>query len=85
MHIGITVNDLASERSGYTTTQLAMTAVNRGHSVCYINVGDFALRPDDFVYAHAVVVPQAKLVSGKSGAISNIELPYWVPWAMIRS
>ena len=60
MHIGITVNDLASEKDGYTTTQLAMTAVNRGHSVCYINVGDFALRPDDFVYAHATVVPQAK-------------------------
>jgi glutathione synthase len=60
MRIGITVNNLATEKDGYTTTQLAMTAVNRGHSVCYINAGDFALRPDDFVYAHALAAPQAK-------------------------
>lgn len=60
MRIGFTVNDIATEKKGYTTTQLAMTAVNRGHSVFYINVGDFALRPDDYVYAHAYVIPKAK-------------------------
>ena len=31
------------------------------------------------------VVPQAKLVSGKSGAISKSEVPYCAPWAMTRS
>lgn len=58
MQIGITVNDIKTEYEGYTTTHLAMAAVNRGHTVWYINVGDFALRPDDFVYAHAYEIPQ---------------------------
>ena len=30
-------------------------------------------------------VPQAKAVSGKSGAISSSRPPYWEPWAMTRS
>lgn len=65
MRIGITVNSLATEKKGYTTTQLAMTAINHGHSVWYIDVADFALRPDDFVYAHAAVAPQRKYRSVK--------------------
>jgi len=60
MRIGIIVNDIATEYPGYTTTHIAMTAVNQGHEVCYFNVGDFALRPDDHVYAHALTVPQEK-------------------------
>lgn len=57
MHIGIIVNDLFTEKAGYTTTQLAMTAVNLGHEVSYIDVSAFALRPDDHVWAHVWTVP----------------------------
>lgn len=60
MRIGITVNNINTESEGYTTTQLAMTAIGRGHTVWYINVGDFALRPDDYVYAHAYAIPQRR-------------------------
>ena len=60
MRIGITVNNIKTEYEDYTTTQLAMTAVNRGHSVWYINVEDFALRPDDNIYAHAYAIPQRR-------------------------
>jgi glutathione synthase len=60
MRIGMIVNDITTEAADYTTTRIAMKAVNRGHSVWYISVGDFALRPDDRVYAHAVAVPQVR-------------------------
>jgi glutathione synthase len=60
MRIGLIVNDLATEVAGYTTTHIAMKAISLGHSVWYINVGDFALRPDDHIYAHAVPVPQQR-------------------------
>ncbi len=57
MKMGIIVNNLYSEQAEYTTTLIAMEAVNRGHEVWYINVDGFALRPDDHTYAHACVVP----------------------------
>jgi len=53
MLIGLIVNDILTEQDDYTTTLLALTASNMGHEVWYINVGDFALRPDDRSYAHA--------------------------------
>ena len=31
MKLGIFVNDVATENAQYTTTRLAMAAVNRGH------------------------------------------------------
>lgn len=58
MHIGIIVNDIFTEKAGYTTTRLAMVAARRGHRVWYIDVGALVLRPDDHVYAHAVPVPE---------------------------
>jgi glutathione synthase len=60
MRIGIIVNDLFTEKAGYTTTQLAMNAVNMGHEVWYIDVDAFALRPDDHVWAHAWAVPDKR-------------------------
>lgn len=57
MRIGFVVNDLKTEESDFTTTQLAMTAANHGHEIWYINVGDFALRPDDHTWAHARTLP----------------------------
>jgi glutathione synthase len=60
MRIGIIVNDLFTEKVDYTTTQLAMAAVNRGHQVWYIDVDAFALRPDDHTWAHAWAVPETR-------------------------
>lgn len=53
MRIAFAVNDLNTELSKYTTTQLAKVAANHGHEVWYINIGDFALHPDNSVWAHA--------------------------------
>jgi len=58
MRIGFIVNDLFTEKVGYTTTQLAMVAARQGHEVWYIDVADLVSRPDDRLYAHAVRVPE---------------------------
>ncbi|TJW57742.1 MAG: glutathione synthase, partial [Mesorhizobium sp.] len=47
MRIAFFVNSIESETPGYTTTALALAAVQRGHSVVYVEPGDFILRPDD--------------------------------------
>jgi glutathione synthase len=51
--LGIFVNDVATEKAQYTTTRLAMAAVNRGHEVWYMGAGDFAYDPDDSLRAQA--------------------------------
>jgi glutathione synthase len=66
MRIGIIVNDLFTEMDDYTTTHLAMAAINRGHDVWYIDVAAFALRPDDHTYAHAYAVPGNRHRTGKA-------------------
>ena len=53
MKLGIFVNDVATEKPEYTTTRLAMAAVNRGHEVWYMGAGDFAYDPDDALRAQA--------------------------------
>ena len=55
MRIAFVVNDIQTEFADYTTTHLALTAVNQGHNVYYISVGDFALKLDNHTYAHAVI------------------------------
>jgi glutathione synthase len=51
--LGIFVNDVAAENPEYTTTRLAMAAVNRGHQVWYMGAGDLAYDPDDVLRAQA--------------------------------
>ena len=53
MKLGIFVNDVATEKPEYTTTRLAMAAVERGHEVWYMGAGDFAYDPDDALRAQA--------------------------------
>lgn len=60
MRIAFVVNDILTELDDYTTTLLALTATNTGHEVWYINVGDFALRPDNRGYAHAYSIPDER-------------------------
>jgi glutathione synthase len=66
MRIGFVVNNIETEEHGYTTTRLAMTAVNRGHEAWLIGVGDLALDPDDNVRARARGAPKAKYKSTKT-------------------
>ncbi len=56
MQIAFVVNGIQTEHAGYTTTHLAMNAVNQGHDVYYLDVGNFAIDPDNHTYAHAVTV-----------------------------
>jgi glutathione synthase len=63
MRVGFVVNSIETEQAGYTTTRLAMAAVNSGHEAWLIGTGDLALDPDDFVRARARSVPKAKYKS----------------------
>ena len=40
MKVGFVVNDIATEADAYTTTRLAMAAVNRDHEAWLIGAGD---------------------------------------------
>ncbi len=60
MRIGFMVNDPLTEQAGYTTTRLAMSAVNRGHEVWFMGAGDFGYNTDDHVHARARTVTGTK-------------------------
>lgn len=53
MRIGFVVNSVATEKSEYTTTRLAMAAHRRGHETWLMGVDDFTHRADGTVAAHA--------------------------------
>ena len=65
MRVGFVVNDIATEMESYTTTRLAMAAVNRGHEAWLIGAGDMAFDPDDHVRARARTVTKANYKSNK--------------------
>lgn len=53
MRIGFVVNDLKTEHPRYTTTRIAMAALETGHESWIMGVGDFAADTDDHVHARA--------------------------------
>ncbi len=53
MRLGLVVNDIKTEESGYTTSRLAVAAINMGHEVWVMGVGDLAYDPDDKIRARA--------------------------------
>lgn len=63
MRLGFMVNDINTEQTGYTTTRLAMAAINRGHEVWVIGSGDFAYDVDEKIHARARSAPKKKYVS----------------------
>lgn len=65
MRIGFVVNDVRTEEPGYTTTRLAMAALNRGHEPWVMGAGDLAFDPDDSINARARSVPKAKYKSSE--------------------
>lgn len=60
MKIAFVVNELQTEKDGYSTTHLAMEAVNRGHEVWYVDVTDFSACADDRVRAIAYPAPRRR-------------------------
>ena len=58
MKIGLIVNDLKTEEAGYTTTRLAMAAINLGHEAWIIGAGDLAYDPDEYIRARARMAPR---------------------------
>ena len=65
MRIGCVVNDIATEEATYTTTRMAMAAINRGHEPWLIGSSDLAFDPDDCVRARARSVNPKKYKSTK--------------------
>ena len=66
MKIGLVVNDVRTEQSGYTTTRLGVAAINKGHEVYVIGLGDFAYDPDEFIRARARTVPRKQYKSNET-------------------
>ncbi|NQT37774.1 MAG: glutathione synthase [Planctomycetes bacterium] len=66
MRIGFFVNDVHTELAAYTTTRMAMAAVNRGHEAWLIGAGDLAFDPDDAVRARARTVTKTNHKSGSA-------------------
>ncbi|MET3925309.1 glutathione synthase [Devosia sp. 2618] len=60
MRIAFFVNSISGETPNYSTTHLALAALNRGHNICYVTPGDFVLRPDDTLVVRALVLPSTK-------------------------
>ena len=58
MRFGFVVNDIKTEESGYTTTRLAMAAMNMGHEAWIMGAGDFAYDPDERIRARARSAPK---------------------------
>jgi glutathione synthase len=58
MKIGFLVNDVQTEKAGFTTVRLAAEAVNQGHQVFYFGVGDLAYDADEVVRARARTFPK---------------------------
>jgi glutathione synthase len=66
MRIGFVVNDVKTEEGKFTTSRLGQAAVNRGHEVWVMGVGDLAYDPDDMVRVRATRVPKQKYSNSDS-------------------
>ncbi|MEW6981226.1 hypothetical protein AAD001_01085 [Colwelliaceae bacterium 6471] len=63
MKLGLVVNNIFTEKAGYTTTLIASTAVNMGHEVWYIAIEQLSYDVTDCVYAKAIKMPEHKCTS----------------------
>jgi glutathione synthase len=63
MRIGFVVNDIRTESAGYTTTRLALAALNLGHEPWLMGLGDLAYDPDNRIRARARSVAKKKFKS----------------------
>ena len=72
MRIGLMVNDIKTEEPGYTTTRLAMAAINRGHETWVMGAGDFAYDTDEKIHARARSAPKSTYKSSE-GYLADLQ------------
>jgi glutathione synthase len=60
MKVGLVVNEVMTEQTGYTTIRLGLAATNLGHEVWFMGVGDLAYDPTDRISARVRRVPKGK-------------------------
>lgn len=58
MRIAFFVNSIKDEYPHFATTVLALSALSRGHDVCYVTPGDFVLRDDDTLHVSVLNLPK---------------------------
>ena len=66
MRIGFVVNHVKTEEAGFTTMRLATAAINMGHTVSIIGVGDLAYDPDEKIRARATTVSKTKYATSEA-------------------
>ena len=66
MRIAFVINDIMTEKAGYTTVRLGLAATNLGHEAWFIGLGDLAYDPDDKIRARARGVPKKKYTKSES-------------------
>lgn len=66
MRLGFVVNNVATEKSNYTTIRLARRAANLGHQVALIGLGDFIYDANGCVVAKAHVPRSSDYVDDQS-------------------
>ena len=74
MKLGFLVNAVETEETGYTTSRLAVTAINLGHEVWTMGVGELAYDPDDKIRARARGVPKRKYANTE-GYLRDLQGP----------
>ncbi|MGH7665537.1 MAG: glutathione synthetase [Gemmatimonadaceae bacterium] len=65
IRIGFVVNECLTEEPEYTTTRLAMRAIEMGHEAWVMGVGDLAYDADETVSARARSAQKKKYATGK--------------------
>jgi len=66
MKIGFVVNEIQTEKPGYTTVRLAMASINLGHEAWLMGAGDFAYDSDESIRARARSVPKKNYKSSET-------------------
>jgi len=66
MKIAFVINDIRTEKAGYTTTFLALTAHKRGHTVYVFGVGDLGYSSDGHMIAQARTVGERNYKSNET-------------------
>lgn len=66
MKIAFIINDIKTERKGYTTVDLALTAHKMGHKIYVIGAGELAYASDGFMTARAHTVQDTKYKSAEN-------------------
>jgi glutathione synthase len=66
MRIALIINDIETEKAGYTSVYLGLNMHNQGHEVYYTGVGDLVYYPDGHMGATAKRAPGTKYKTSKT-------------------